>query len=169
MPDSIEPVAVGALSIDCSFLAPFVVDLPPGARRGLRSEQEGFAEVVNEILANQVKHGEEAGITKTDHDAFTIANERVAQIDAVLPAARKLVELLEETRAVLDDQRQRQAFAMAEVVEGRAKVKKSGQLLAKYEKTRAYRSAIGLKAARTRRRNAMAEQSPAAESTTPTA
>lgn len=163
MPDSFEPVAVGALSVDCSFLASFVVDLPPGARRGLRVEQEGFGDVVNEILANQAKHGEEAGVTKSDHEAFAQANQRIAQIDAFLPAARKLVELLVETRAVPDDQRQRQAFAIAEAVEGRAKIQKSGHLLAKYERTRAYRSAIGLKAVKTRRKNAMAEQPPASE------
>ncbi|UQA57781.1 hypothetical protein [Polyangium aurulentum] len=163
MPDAFEPVALGVLSIDCSFIAPFVVDLPPGARRGLRVEQEGFEDVVNEILANQPIHGDEAGVTKTDHEAFTVANQRIAQIDAFLPAARKLVELLEETRAALDDQRQRQVSAIADAVEGRAKVHKTGHLLAKYEKTRAYRSAVGFKAAKTRRKNAMAEQAPASE------
>jgi hypothetical protein len=167
MADAFEPVAVGALSIDCSFLASFAVDLPPGARRGLRVAQEGFGDVVNEIAANQAKHGEEAGITKADLDTFTTANERIAQIDAFLPAARKLVELLEETRAALDDQRQRQISAIADAVEGRAKAHKSGHLLAKYEKTRAYRSAVGIKAAKTRRRNATAQEDPAAVSAAP--
>ena len=79
--------------------------------------------------------------------------ERIAQIDAKLPAASKLVEMMEETRALLDDQRQRLISAVASVAEAQAKAFGDSDTLARYEKTRAYRSAIGLKAARTRRRN----------------
>jgi hypothetical protein len=94
----------------------------------------------------------------------SIDKRRIAKIDALLPAARKLVELLEETRAVLDDRRQRQMSAIATAAEGRAKVLRKPELLAKYEKTRAYRSAGAMKGVRTRRRNESAgAETPAVE------
>jgi peptidoglycan hydrolase CwlO-like protein len=156
MADINEPVAIGALAVDCTALKAFHVDLPPGARRGLRAEQDGFGEVIAEILSNQAEIGDKAGITKNDIDDLALANARIAQIDARLPAVRKLLEILEETRAKLDDQRQRQVSSIARLVDVRAKALSDKTLLAKYEKTRTYRSAIALKGAKTRRKNAEA-------------
>jgi hypothetical protein len=154
MAENSKPVELGALAIDCTSMAPFVQDLVPGALVGMRSRQPGYDDVLNEITSNQPTLGGRAGVTDEDIQAFLLANERIAMIDAQLPAARKLVELLEETRGKLDDQCQRQVSAVAVSVESRAKAYGDDELLARYEKTRAYRSAIGLKAARTRRKNA---------------
>ncbi len=145
MSNSLEPVALDALVHDCTALAPFLVDLPEGGRRGMRSEQEGFSEVVAEILTNQVALGDKAGITKSDIDSFQESNQRIAMIDARLPALRKLVETMEETRALEDDRRQRQVNAFADSIERRAKTTGDKGLLAKYERTRRYRSAIAMK------------------------
>lgn len=158
MADINEPVAIGALAVDCTTLKAFLVDLPPGARRGLRAEQDGFGDVIAEILSNQVEIGDKAGVTKNDIEELSLANERIAQIDVHLPAVRKLLEILEETRAKIDDQRQRQINAIAGAVEGRAKALSDPTLLAKYEKTRTYRSAVALKGAKTRKKNAEAEK-----------
>jgi hypothetical protein len=154
MADEMKTVDIGTLLIDATPFAEFIVDLPPGARQGLRSEQAGYGDAVAEVVSNQAVWGDQAGITAGDFAELTLANERIAKIDALLPAARKMVEVLEETRALLDDRRQRQVSAIATAVEGRAKALRKPELLAKYEKTRAYRSAIAMKAARTRRRNA---------------
>lgn len=146
---------LGELHIDASDLASFIVDLQDGATRGMRTEQENFPEVLGEIAANQASLGDKAGITASDYGDLQLANERIAQIDVFLPAARKLVEVLEESRARLDDQRQRAVHGFARSVEDRAKTRDDGAtLLAKYEKTRAYRSAIGVKALKTRLKNA---------------
>ena len=65
--------------------------------------------------------------------------------------------MLEETRAMLEDQRQRAAHGFARSVEDRATTRDDGELLlARYQKTRVYRSAIALKGIRTRRRNTQA-------------
>ena len=105
MPTSMEPVALDVLVHDCTALAPFLVDLEGGRLRGLRSEQEGFSEVVAEILTNQNLVGDVAGITTSDFEAFKQSNHRVAMVDARLPALKKLVEVMEETRALEDDKR----------------------------------------------------------------
>ena len=86
---------------------------------------------------------------------------RGSDLDRFLPAARKLVELLTETRAKLEDDRYQIISAVANMVDRRATRAGNGDLLARYEKTRTYRSAIGVKAAKTREKNSL-EQSASA-------
>jgi len=152
------PVPLSALVTDCTDMASFLVDLPPGGRRGMVCEQDGFSDVIAEIEANQDQLGEIAGITKTDFESFQASNQRVAMIDARLPMLKKLVEILEETRAKEDDKRQRQANGFAESVDRRAKTIGDASLLAKYEKTRTYRSAIAMKGVKTRTKKAKSAQ-----------
>lgn len=141
------------MSIDATDVGPFVVDLPPGGMLGLRSPQPGFAEALAELLSNQPVFGVQAGVRDEDIvDIQTTLTQR-ERVRSLLPAASKLFELLTETDAVLDDRLQRQVHNVAHVVERRAKMQRNDELLARYAKTRAYRSAIGNKAARTRQRN----------------
>ncbi|MDC3980740.1 hypothetical protein [Polyangium jinanense] len=161
--ESLGAVALDTLVHDCTAFAHFLVDLPPRARVGMCSEQEGFAEVVTEILTNQALLGDKAGITKSDIEAFQESNERVAMLDARLPAIKKLVEMMEETRALEDDKRQRQVNAFADSIERRAKTTGDKTLLAKYEKTRTYRSAVAKKGVKTRTKSAKAAEVDGAE------
>lgn len=145
----------GTLIIDVSALASFLVDLPPGATQGMRTMQDGWDDVVAEINANQVVYGEDAGITAKEFARLQTLNDQYAQVVAFLPAAEKLLEILEESKASIDDERQRLASAFGQSVETRVKTNGAkGVLLAKYAKTRTYRSAIAVKAAKTRRKNA---------------
>lgn len=151
-----DPTVIGSLSIDCTALASFLVDLPPGGMRGFLSEQPGYAEAIAEILANQATLGAKAGIQPTEITSLVAKNEKIAEIDAVLPATQKLLEMLIETRAMLDNERQREVYAIAAAIEAKSKGTTGATLRAKYEKTRAYRSAIGVKAAKTRKKKAEA-------------
>jgi len=148
-------VPMGSLVVDARALADFIVDLEHGRRQGMRTEQKGYADVVNEIVSNQREYGEKAGITQTNFERLLELNRQIEQIDQVLPAALKLVELLTETRAAVDDERQRLVSAFGQSVEYSAKASRDTGLLAKYEKTRSYRSAIAKKGVRTRQRNAV--------------
>jgi len=159
MPVDFTHPVVGDPGVDCSSIAMHLVDLPEEATRGMLTAQEGFAEVVKEILGNQAVWGDKAGITSSDFTSFELSCEIIEKIDIYLPVARKLVELLVETRALHENRRQRTAYAAAEGIERRAKHSAEGsELLARYQKTRAYRSSIGLKAYRTRLRNKKAMQ-----------
>jgi hypothetical protein len=153
MAENTKPVSINDLLLDARHLAPGVRDLPNGARQGMRSEQPGFPAMIKEIVDNQPVYGEKAGITAMNFQDLQDALRRVAEFDAVLPAARKLLEVLEESRAFDMDQIQRMVHSFAWSVEGRAKAYKDDELIARYEQTRAYRSAAGIKAARTRLRN----------------
>jgi hypothetical protein len=160
MPDPKKPQP-GELHIDASDVAPFAIDLPEGALRGLRTERDGCADVVSEILAAQAAWGDKAGVTAGDAAEIQQAQQRIALVDTYLQSAQKLVEILTETRAAIDDKRERLIGTIAESVERRAKMLDNGaDLLAKYEKTRAYRSAPGYKAAKTRAANAKKDGEP---------
>jgi hypothetical protein len=150
-PHIIDP---SVLVLDCTDVGPYLVDLQAGARKGMRGELKGLNEVLAEIATNQTTLGERAGVTEADMERFQTLNERIAIMDQHLIRVRTLAELLTESRAKLEDDRQRQISAIAATVEARAKAFKDDVLLARYEKTRTYRSSVGIKAAKTRRRNA---------------
>jgi hypothetical protein len=154
---------VGDLVVDATDLAGIIVDLPPGGRLGLRSTQPGFEGVVGELRANQPAMGAQAGLRDEDLAGLEQDLAHRAEIQLRLPAARKMVELLEETDAVIGDRLQRRVFSMGQTIEARAKMLGDDALLARYAKTREYRSAIGNKAARTRQRNLADQDDPADE------
>jgi hypothetical protein len=152
---------MGEFHLDGSEFLPYGKDLPPGKCQGMLTARDGFNEVCAEILMNQAAYGGIAGIPDHDADDLTTCNERIARIDAFLPPLLKFVEILTETRYFIDDRRQRIILDSAQSVDRRAK--KNPELFAKYEKTRAYRSAIAKKALKTKEKNAAEEQAPGAE------
>ena len=123
--------------------------------------RDGFNDVYNEILTNQASHGAKAGIPEPDAAELTTCTERIARIDAFLPALLKAVEVLTETRYLLDDKRQHIILDAAKAVDRRAK--NIPDLVPRYEKTRAYRSAAAKKAVKTKEKNAAEEQAPGVE------
>jgi len=145
--------SIDDLFLDARPLAERLFDLPPGERQGLRVAMDGFDEAAAEVIDFQPRYGARAGISEQDFEAFTHTVTCRNEIRKHLRVARKLLEVLEESDAVYDDQAQRQIFSFAQIIEARAKAYGDPEILAKYEKTRAYRSAIGYKAAKTRRRN----------------
>jgi len=151
--DPKNPV-VGDFVFDGSEFAAYAVDLPPGGLQGLVSTYEGFAEACLELIANQASFGILAGITDQELKDLATANAQIERIDAFLPAILKAAEVLTETRYRVDDRRQRILLNAAQSVYRRAK--QQPDLLARYERTRQYRSTLAKKALRTRRRNAEA-------------
>ena len=152
--DPKNPV-VGTFLFDGVEFSEYAVDLPPGGCQGMLPTREGFPEVCKELLAHQAEWGLKAGITEQELSDLVTSNDRVGRIDAFLPALVKAVEVLTETRYMLDDKRQRIALNAAQSIDRR--MKSCPDLLAKYQLTREYRSAIAKKALRTKARNAEAD------------
>jgi hypothetical protein len=151
-----RPRHIARLAVDATGLVDILVDLPQGARQRLRGDQPGVELVLGEIVSNQPDYGERAGVTAANFEEMLRLSEHIARIDELLPDAHKLVELLDESRALLVDRRHRLISAVASAVDMYAKARQDDELLARYEKTRAYRSAIAKKAWRTRRRKQQA-------------
>jgi hypothetical protein len=141
-------------TIDLTPFKSFLVDLPPGAMKGMRREQDGIASVIHEIESNQATYGERAGITATDFNKFVALNTQVAQLLAELPRMEKAVEVLTESLAHVDNLRHRLATTFANSVEAHANAEGGDPTLpTAYEKTITYRGVIADKSAKTRKKN----------------
>jgi hypothetical protein len=143
----------GEMSVDATDEAANLVDLPEGGRVGLCREQPGYELAEEELSANQPTYGNRAGVTDSTVQEVKDTTEIIKRIKARLHAARKLVEILEESIAFHDDRRQRLVHSIAKTVEMQAAARGDQEILARYEQTRAYRSAVAKKGLRTRRRN----------------
>lgn len=119
----------------------------------MRREQEGMADVVQEVSSNQKLWGAKAGVSADEAAELVTTTAQIGQIRAYRPAVAKLLEMLDETEAKLDNRRDTLIRIIAESVDAKAK-SVGPELFAKYEKTRTYRSAVGNKAAKTRKKNA---------------
>lgn len=124
----------------------------------MRTDQPGLPDVLDEIDVNQPTIGVEIGIGDKLISNLNDIGARISRINDFLPAALKLVELLEETKAKLENDRYNIISSIATLVD-KTRICGSVDLYAAYEKTRAYRSAIGKKAAATRKKNAEAQAS----------
>jgi hypothetical protein len=124
----------------------------------MRTAQDGCDEVCKEILANQADWGTKAGITAEDAADLEDINTKLARLDQFIQPVRKFLEMLVETRYVLDDRKQKLIYTIGQAVDRRGKEKP--ELLAKYQHTREYRSAIAKKALKTRNKNAEEASAP---------
>lgn len=152
-----SPVNLYALKFDVSDLASLLVQLV--SRAGLKTTQDGYGEVGQEIRDNYEIWGNKAGVTADDINTLDTCDQTIDKIDLFLPTIGYIYEVMLDTRYDADDRRQRTVLAIAQGVDRR--IRKAPELETRYAKTRAYRSATAKKALRTRRRNE-------AESGTPT-
>lgn len=158
--DPKNPTMVSEI-FDTSEFTPYEAHLGPGERQGMKVEHNGFDEVRMEIVDNQADWGEKAGIAPSDITEFQLLNERIERLDAFLPPFGKRYQVLLETRAFLADKREKLVNNVALSVDRRADAEPA--LLGRYQKTRAYRSAAAMKAAKSRRRAAANEAAEAAK------
>ncbi len=123
--------------------------------RGCGKSRRVGGDVRAEIVDNQPKYGDAAGITATDFDKFTALNAQFDQIAANLPVVEKAHEVLLESQAHVDDARHKLITQFADAVEAHARGEGGDPtLLTAYEKTIAYRSIIADKGVKTRKKRA---------------
>jgi len=140
----------GDLAIDCTPIADLIVDLPPGAMTGMRKERAGLDALLTEIAANQKLFGVRAGIVDEEVKALDKLTEQLQHTRKYKEPLRKLLELVTETEAALDNVRHQRISSIATSIEQRAKIPGNEDLMSLYRATREYRSAVGKKAAKTR-------------------
>ena len=61
--------------------------------------------MVHEITANQEKWGSKAGVTADEVPTIVTTTAQLAKLRAYRPAVAKLLEMIDETEAELEDQR----------------------------------------------------------------
>lgn len=132
----------------------FLVDLPPGARRGMRTEQDGYEAVRQEIVDRQATYGDRAGITDEDYKRFVQFNDQYDLIVKELPKVEKAEEVVGESLAYADNLRHQLLTRFANSAEEHAQAAGGDPtLITAYEKCISYRSVIATKAVRTRQKN----------------
>lgn len=142
------------LVIDASDLANFLEDLEEGQLKGLRTEGEGTAEAIKEIIDNQPTLGAKLGITPEDIQELLDTSDKLRRIDIFYPTIAKLEERIRETRAKLVDARARRIGSIVKLVRMRNEQKEHKGVLARYEKADHCNSAAAQKAAQTKRKRA---------------
>ncbi len=154
----------GAVKVDATAVAALLVDLPKGGRKGLRTAGSGIAAVIAELAAAEPTDGPAAGISATVYQAFVTGCGNIAQLTALWQVSAKLTEVLAETLALEEDAREQQVSQIADAIRSTAKRTRNEGVEAPFQKTLAYVSAVGDKAAKKRAENKAAKA--AAASTT---
>ncbi len=150
--ESVQPYT-GPLSADIQPVATILVDVAPGQRRSFRSEKEGIDQVVEELKQTVPFVGAKAAIPADVYAHFCACTDNLAKIRAVLAVVGKLAEVLEESEAYYENEREADISLMAAAVRSVARLK-DDTIRALFEKTLKYNAQLAVKAAKTRRKNA---------------
>jgi hypothetical protein len=152
----------GALAVDATPCKSFLLDLPPGATRGLKHAQPGIDGVLAELQAAMPAYGAGAGVPAQAWADVQDATAKLASLAPIAVLAQKLAEVCEETSIVLQDRRQHAISQIADAVRSTAKHQKSPEVEAPFEKTIAYASQAANKAVKTRQEHEAQKAAPAA-------
>lgn len=144
----------GTLTVDLSHLRGILVDVTRGALRGLRREQPGMESVIEELSIEVKARGDSAGITKDVYARFVRATDNLAKIRAVRSTIDKLSEVLKESEAMYEHERENAVSQMADAIRSTAKRESNPGIIAPFEKLLRYNSQLADKAAKARRKNA---------------
>jgi len=147
-----EPYS-GPYTIDLNHLRGLLIDVAKGGISRLRREQPGISAVVEELNASYPKHGRAAGIPNEVYSRFLQYTDHITRIRLVRGTVEKLLEVLKESEATYEHERENTISQMADSVRSTAKRESNQGILAPFEKLLAYNSQIANKAAKTRRKN----------------
>jgi hypothetical protein len=153
--DSVTPYN-GPLVVDVTALKDDIVDLPPRAMVGLKREKLHFNAALNELVQAKAGALDKIGIANTSVDRIEARTSKLAAIRTQRDIAAKLVEVLDETEAYLEDAREGDIAVVAKAIQASGKHIDAG-VLASFEATLSYYSQNAEKAVATRRRNAKAK------------
>jgi hypothetical protein len=146
----------GPTKADIDPISDIVIDLPKGAKKGLRREQPGVAYVLGELAAAVPVYGGEAGITSDMYARITKSTDNLEKIRAIRGVVDKIAEVLDESEAYNEHVREEGLSVVCKAI--RANAQSLGpSITAPFQKTLKYNSQAAEKAVRTRARNAAEE------------
>jgi len=151
------PKYAGPFSIDFSDVKDDLVDLPPGAMKGIRAEQDGIDAVVAELAKAAPESFDAADVPPQAYQRFvkrTAGLVRLRQLEIELAKAQ---EVIRETRAKMENDREDDVSVIAQAAQKAADKKKNAGIAAPFEQTIRYNSQTADKAAATRKKNAEAK------------
>ncbi|AKT43700.1 hypothetical protein [Chondromyces crocatus] len=143
----------GPLSIDLQRFEGVLVDHNQGALRGMRREQEGFADVETELERVVPLLGDALGVAAPVHLRIATRTALLKELREVKHHVDKLAEVLAETEASLENERETDIGLIASMARLVAR-RKDPSVLALFQHTIRYNSQISLRGAKTRRKRA---------------
>jgi len=146
----------GTLLIDATKWKDILFDLAPGAGRHLKTPRQGISEVLTEVFDGLGQHAKALGLDADLRTGLQQKTETITSLRALHESAKKLTEVIGESIALLEDEREADLSSIAENVR-RTMARKDPSIGAAFEKLLAYVSAVALKAAATRRKNEAAD------------
>ena len=155
---------MGPLTADLSPLKAKLVDLPPGGMNLLRAERAGIDAVNAELSSIDPTLLTAAGVPQDVVVGFGERTASLAEIRDARTRIDKMAEVLRETEAKLEHERENDISVIAESVKTMARLKGQPALLAGYDNTLKYAAQTAKKAVKTRTKNA----EPKREATEPT-
>lgn len=148
------PKYIGPLIIDLSPVGNDLIDLPPGAMRGIRGEQEGIEKVNAELAIAIPGYGDAAEIPHQVYKRFQQRTSLLAQLRTHERELEKALEVCRETRAKTENDREDDISIIAKTVQDTARRLKDPGIAAPFQETIRYNGQIAEKAMQTRRKNA---------------
>lgn len=154
--DSVSPYK-GPSLIDVQDIAGSLVDLPPKAMQPLTREKEEFGKLKEEWATAMAGPLGPEVIPPPLYQRFVDKTALLQKVRQRLGEAEKLAEVLRETQALIEDEREGDIAMVAKAV--KAAIQHKGDAFeAAFENTLNYYSQIADKAVATRRKNADAGQ-----------
>jgi hypothetical protein len=154
MPTHVDRTAVaytGPLKVDATAVGPLLQDLPPGARKGLRTAHVGIDDVLAEVAAASPAAQAAAGIPAALMQSYTTQNTNITALTQEEQVTAKLAEVMGESLALMVDAREQQLSQMGDAVRSTAKRTKNDGVKAPFQKLLAYLGEGATKAVKTRK------------------
>jgi hypothetical protein len=123
---------------------------------GLRTDQPGLFGATTELADATQAARDAAGIPQGVYDHFLLSNQTVTTIDQYIETVARMAEVLRQSRAWHVDARNNDISLMVDAMRSLALRRRDDSAMVQFQKTLAYHSQIGEKAAQTRKKNAEA-------------
>ncbi|HZF47589.1 MAG TPA: hypothetical protein VE093_03005 [Polyangiaceae bacterium] len=156
----------GDLAPDLQPLKGILIDALSGATRGLRREKPDIEKALFEIDQNIPGSASILGIAPSVRDHIADLTEKLALIREARARIKKLAEVLAETEAFVEDERENEIGHIVSSVR-RAAIRKNPAVTSLFEQTIRYHGQIAARAHKTRRKNQQPADAPAPEATPP--
>jgi dsDNA-binding SOS-regulon protein len=148
----------GALSLDLTPVASLLIDLPPGTLRGMRRQQPGMNDVIAELAEAIASSGAAAGVPADAYQRFLDSTDKLERVRKQSMLLRKLSEIITETEATFEHEREQALSQVVDAVKSTAKRTGNKAVAAPFERSIRYTQQTAIKAAKTRKRNAAASE-----------
>jgi hypothetical protein len=165
MANSIVQPFNGDLNPDLQPLKGILIDAAAGATRGLRRQKSGIEIALHEINENIPGSADLLGVAPSIGERINELTEKLALIREARARIDKLAEVLAETEAFVEDERENEIGHIVSSAR-RAAIRKDPAVTILFEETIRYHGQIAARSHKTRRKN---QQPPPADAPAPEA